>query len=356
MMPKTAGNLFEQITAFANLHAAYRQAARGKRWARQALAFRQDLEANLLDLQTELCSQTYHIGVYRKFMVYEPKAREIAALPFRDRVVHHALVRVIEPLFERKFIRDSYACRVGRGTHAGADRIEFMLRRANRNWPAVYCLKGDVARFFPSISHDDLKRILRRTIHCPKTLWLLDLIIDSTAPPPVGLPIGNLTSQLCANIYLNELDHFVKEHLQARDYVRYMDDFIILQPEKQVLAEWLNRIEVFLDSQLHLRMNAKTAIFPASQGINVLGYRIWTTHRLLRRRSIVSIRRAVRHLAQEYSQGRKPLDRVRSVMAAWRGHAQHAATYGAMQAVRRIWRASLAGISNASVPGPVMAP
>ncbi|MGD0263521.1 MAG: reverse transcriptase/maturase family protein [Candidatus Methylomirabilota bacterium] len=332
-----AGNLFEQITTFGNLHAAYRQAARGKRWGRQALAFRQDLEANLLDLQTELCSQTYHVGVYRKFMVYEPKAREIAALPFRDRVVHHALVRAIEPLFERKFIRDSYACRVGRGTHAGADRIEFMLRRANRNWPAVYCLKGDVARFFPSISHDDLKGILRRTVRCPKTLWLLDLIIDSTVPPPVGLPIGNLTSQLSANIYLNELDHFVKEHLRARDYVRYMDDFIILRPEKEVLRGWLRQIEGFLAQELHLRLNAKTSIFPVGQGIDVLGYRIWATHRFLRRRSIVGMRRTVRHLAREYAQGRVPLEYVRSVVAAWHGHARHAATYHATEALRQAW-------------------
>ena len=335
-MPQSVTNLYERITDAENLFAAAQIAARGKRWSRQAVVFRGALEEEIFAIQTALQTQTYRVGAYRTFMVYEPKAREISALPFRDRVIQHALVRVIEPLVEQQFVAHSYACRAGKGTHAGADRIEYLMRRARRNWPRVYCLKMDVSRFFPSIDHGDLQRILRRRIRCQRTLWLLDTIIESTPNP--GLPIGNLTSQLCANIYLNVLDHFITEQLGSRDYVRYMDDMILLHQDPHVLRAWLAGIEQFLDERLHLALNRKTRIFPITAGVDWLGYRIWTTHRLLRRRSVIGMRRAVKSLARRYVAGTVSAQLVRSVVMSWMGHAQHASAYHATLALRGVWR------------------
>ncbi len=339
-MPQSVTNLYERITDAETLFAAARAAARGKRWSRQSLAFRAGLEDEVFAIQADLRSQTYRVGPYRTFMVYEPKAREIAALPFRDRVVQHALVRVIEPLFEMQFIHHSYACRRGKGTHAGADRIEFLMRRAQRTWGRVYCLKMDIARFFPSIDHGDLTRLLRRRIRCARTLWLLDTIIESTPDP--GLPIGNLSSQLCANIYLNALDHYITEQLGAHDYVRYMDDIILVHRDPAVLRARLEAIREFLADRLHLTLNRKTRIFPITTGVDVLGYRIWTTHRLLRRRSMVGMRRRLKALARAVVRGETPLVHARAVCAAWLGHARHASTYHARQALRRVWTTAMA--------------
>lgn len=329
---RTYDNLYPQIYDFGNLYEAYLKARRGHRYDPDVLVFSSNRESELIQLQNELIWKTYQTGQYRRFYVHDPKTRLVAALPFRDRVLHHALCNVIEPLFERKYIYDSYACRKGKGTHAGANRVTDFLRRASEIWDKPYCLKCDISQYFPSVRHSTLLAIIRRTIACEDTLWLIQEIlsswVDTNDPDPRGLPIGNLTSQLWANVYLDQLDHFVKEVLREPYYVRYMDDFVIIHGSKAELWQVKREIEGFLDSKLGLKLNGKTGIFPISHGIDFLGYRIWPDHRLLRKRSTKRIKRALRHFQKLYAQGTIDFDRINATVQSWLGHATHADSFG----------------------------
>ena len=233
-----------EVCEFENLYNAYLKARRGKNNSAEVLKFNYNLENELLKLQCELRSQTYKTGKYRHFIILEPKERKISALPFRDRVVHHAICTVIEIIFEKKFIYDSYACRKGKGTHAGADRIQKFIRKANN----YYVLKCDVSKYFPSVNHEILKKLIREKIADKKLLQLLDKIVDSSEEQNIqsslqkGIPIGNLTSQLFANIYLNKLDEYVKYELKINYYLRYMDDFVIMHESKIYLHEVKEKI------------------------------------------------------------------------------------------------------------------
>ncbi len=335
-MAKTYNNLYPEIYSFENLYAAYLRARRGKRDRIEVQRFELDLEGNLIQLQNELIWGQYKTGAYRKFIVTEPKERIVAALPFRDRVVQHAIVGVIEPIWERRFIADSYACRPGKGTHKGADRAQAMLRKVKREHGKVFVLKADIAKYFYSIDHGALKNLMRRRIRCRRTLALIDSIIDSTAAPgdprPVGLPIGNLTSQLFANVYLHELDEFVKHGLREKLYMRYMDDFLVVHHDKAHLHRIRAQIERFLRDRLCLRTNSKTQVFPVGErfgrAVDFLGYRIWTTHRRLRKSSISRITRTLRRLKKQYAAGKVALEKVRQSITSWVAHASHAETYG----------------------------
>lgn len=324
---KTYKNLYQQIYDFENLHRAYLQARRCKRYKGDVLRFSANLEDNLINIQNHLIWKTYQVGRYNYFKVYEPKERLIAAPSFIDRVVHHALCNIIEPIFEKSMIYDSYACRVGKGTLSGVLRTTRFLRDATRQWDRVYCLKADIRKFFPSIQHDSLKKILRRRISCPDTLWLIDAIIDSGGSN-VGLPIGSLTSQLFANICLNELDHQVKDVYRVRYYVRYMDDFVIFHNDKTYLRDLLAEISDYLFSPLCLTMNAKTQIFPVGpRCVDFLGYRIWPEYRLLRKGNVRRVKRKFKKYQCLYSTNEIDLDVVDSAVKSWLGHAKHADTY-----------------------------
>ncbi|MDI3548112.1 MAG: RNA-directed polymerase [Halanaerobiales bacterium] len=327
---KTYTNLYPRIYDFQNLELAYMKARRAKRFQEEVLQFSFNLESNLIQIQNELIYKTFRTGRYRYFYVHDPKTRLVAALPFKDRVVQHALCNVIEPLFEERFIPDSYACRVGRGIHAGADRVMQFLRVTQHKWDRVYCLKADVSQYFPSINHAILKAIIRKRIACPDTLWLIDEIIDSGGDGgdcSRGLPIGNLTSQLWANVYLDQLDHFVKEILREKYYVRYMDDFVILGGDKRHLWEVKQEIEGFLADKLDLQLNGKTGIWPISQGIDFLGYRIWPTHRLIRKSSIKRMKRKLKAFQRKYREGKIDLEKINATIQSWLGHVSHADSY-----------------------------
>lgn len=321
------GNLFEKIVVFDNLELAYRKAIRGKRYRPSALRFYANLEENLVQLQNELMWGMYTIRPYRTFTIYEPKKRTIYAAAFRDRVVHHAIMNVIEPIWEGLFSSDSYACRKGMGTHAGVAKLDRMLQSASAKWGKVYCLKGDVAKFFPSINHHVLMAIIRRKIKCAKTLDLLEKIVfaagDKADPDSHNLPIGNLISQWCANLYLNELDQFAKHVLGTRYYVRYMDDFIILHHDKRQLLAWQREIEAFLGSHLMLRTNRKTSVFPVAQGIDFLGYRTWLGKRLLRKSSAVRMTKRLKNLRALFAAGKIELSRVLDSVRSWVVHCDY---------------------------------
>lgn len=319
---KTFNNLYSKIYDFQNLYLAYLKARRGKRYTTDALDYRTCLETNLITLQNELIWKAYKTGSYRTFYIYEPKLRMVAALPFKDRVLQHALCNVIEPIYEARFIADSYACRPGKGIHAGADRAQFFMRTVKRDGP-LFCLKGDIAQYFPSVDHDVLKNMLRKHIACSDTLQLCDEIIDSAASLSgcaKGMPIGNLTSQLFANIYMHGLDIFVKQVLKERFYVRYMDDFVIFANSKPHLHDKRNQIANFLDEKLKLKMNGKTQVFPVkNRSVDFLGYKIWPTHRLLRKTSVVKMKRKLKSFTNK--------NQINQSVQSWLGHAKHANSF-----------------------------
>ncbi|QUO43471.1 RNA-dependent DNA polymerase [Brevibacillus composti] len=328
---KRFSSLYQSIYDFESLHAAYKRARKGKRYRDGVLSFSSNLEERLIELQNELIWKTYRTSPYRHFKVYEPKERLVKALPFRDRVAQHALVAAIEPIFEKSFIYHSYGCRVGKGVHRGSQQLMRWLRETQRKWGKVYCLKADVSKFFPSINHDTLLSIIKRKIKCPDTLWLIEEIVrssdDSSDVPGVGIPVGNLTSQLFANIYLDQLDHYVKERMRVKYYIRYMDDFVILHHDKKELRRWLQEIEDFLFARLQLKLNPKTDIFPISRGVDFLGYRTWPTHRLVRKSSIKRMKRKMRKFQRRYAKGAVSLEEINRTVQSWLGHVKHADSY-----------------------------
>ncbi|MGG3958432.1 reverse transcriptase domain-containing protein [Bhargavaea massiliensis] len=340
---KRLGNLYEQIIDYENLWKAYLNARKNKRFRGDVLEFTHNVEENLIQLQNELIHKTYKVGRYREFYVYEPKKRLIMALPFRDRVVQWAIYRVIEPLFDRQFIKDSYACRKGKGVQAAADRLQYWMRKLDRSYENPYYLKLDISKYFYRIDHDVLISILRRKIKDEDLMWLLETIIhseDTKFGVPLGdhnleqeridglgMPIGNLTSQLFANLYLNELDQYAKHELHLRCFIRYMDDIIVLHESKQELQKILEEIDIFLRSELRLQLNNKTSIRPISTGIEFVGYRIWPTHRKLKKKTAKKMKRRLRYLKKAYARGEVSADEVRSTLMSYLGYMKHADCY-----------------------------
>ena len=262
--------MFEQVIHKENLYRSVCVAARGKAKSREIAQFMFLMEREIHKLRHELKSGAYRHGFYKLFKIYEPKERNIAKAPFRDRVVHHAIHDVIEPVIDKRFIYDSYACRRGKGTHKAVDRAQKFLR-ANK-----YCLHGDIKKYFPSIDHGVLKMLLRKRIDDKKLFALIEHVTNSASyvfgTTGKGLPIGNLTSQFFANLYLHELDHYVKHDLKCRYYLRYMDDFLIFDDERGYL-EWVREdIKGFLKETLKLRLHdAKSQVFRNSRELNFWG-------------------------------------------------------------------------------------
>ena len=335
---KRVGNLWERLVSFPNLLRAARKARKGKRDRPDVAAFEFDVEQELLRIRDELQTGSYQFGPYHTFTITEPKPRLISAAPYRDRVVHHALCNVLEPVYERSFILDSYACRTGKGTHAGVRRC----REFARHFPWV--LKCDIRKFFPSIDHDILKGQLARKIKDCRVLELAGRVIDhSNEQEPViewfpgdhlftpverrhGLPIGNQTSQFFGNVCLDALDHFVKDRLRVRGYVRYVDDFVVFGRTKGELHAVRERVAEFLET-LRLRLHPnKTIVFPTVQGIRFLGYRVFGSHVRLARESVVRFRRRVRGWRTDANAGCLDWGHVRKSVSSWLGHAIHAAT------------------------------
>ena len=335
-------HVYEDVCTFENLLLAVRKAQRGKRFT-PAAAFNHRLESELPRLQDELQAQTYQPGAYKHFTIKDPKPRLISAAPYRDRIVHHALCNIIEPIFEPVFIFDSYACRKGKGTHAAVDRLTRCMQSND------YALKCDIRQYFLSIDHAILKTLLRRKIGCPRTLWLLDALIDNGIAPeprqewnyfagddlftplsrPTGLPIGNQTSQFFANVYLNPLDHFVKEELRCRAYIRYVDDFVVMGDDPTELWRCRDLIQDFLAASLRLRLHpVKQTVTPVTIGLDFCGYRVFPAHRRLRRSNGLRFARRLRRMQNQYRRGTISQTQVRQRVASWIGHAAHADTYG----------------------------
>jgi retron-type reverse transcriptase len=265
---------------------AHVRARRGKRRKGEVLELEQDKNAYLFMIMDALRSGTYQPSAYREFWVYDPKKRLILALPYMDRVIHQWYVEeFIKPYFVPRFIDNSYACIPGRGTHAAIFKVQKMLRAMWRQYPkGFYIMKMDISKFFNSVDRNLMFEILRRVITDPKLLNLTKIIL-SDGNKHDGLPIGNYTSQYFANIYLNELDQFVKRQLKVHYYVRYMDDFVILTQDKAEALRLFGEIELFLAKNLHLKLNPKSNYYPAKLGVDFAGARIFRDYRILRKRS-----------------------------------------------------------------------
>ena len=341
--------MYDQLCSWDNLLWAYRRASKGKRGQSPAAIFEYRLEDNLLQLQDELLTQTDCPGAYHSFYIHEPKRRLISAAPFRDRVVHHALCQLIEPRFERAFIADSYANRVGKGTHRALDRCQEFARQFR------YVLPCDVRQFFPSIDHAILRDILARQVDDARVMWLMDQILASgvgvlseeyamvyfpgddlfAVHRPRGLPIGNLTSQFWANCYLNPFDHFVKRELRCAGYLRYVDDFLLFANDKQTLWEWRAAlIERLARLRLTLHTNA-AQVRPTETGIPFLGFTVFPTHRLLKRRKGIAFQRKWHRLLCAYIQGRIPLAQLNACAQGWVNHVRYGDTWGLRRALFR---------------------
>ncbi|MBF0623694.1 MAG: group II intron reverse transcriptase domain-containing protein [Magnetococcales bacterium] len=315
---KRVGNLFDFIVDFGNLLSAAKRARQGCGWGVETSRFFFHLEPELLELREQLTQGTYQPGAYRFFEVRDPKRRTIAVAPFRDRVVHHAVVAVLEPVYERMFIHDSYATRKGKGTHAAIERAQRFLRR----WPCY--LKMDVEKFFDSVNHDTLLNLLARKLDDPALLSLLERIIRNSSLPGIGLPIGNLTSQFLANVYLDPFDHLIKDRWGVPGYVRYMDDWVIFGDEPENLRPLIPAIEQFLADHLGLRPKPDgTRLNRAQHGLGFLGVRIFPGYiRQIR----ASRQRGLRRLKERHDEWRCGLlsdDRLSHSLDSLVGHMRH---------------------------------
>lgn len=315
-MGKKHRRLFDEIASVDSLRSAYRRASTGKRATSGYLAFKEEAEATILSLSEQLKAGTWQPEEMRRFVIFEPKRRNISAPSFRDRVVHHSIHGVIEPIFERGWLPTSFACRPGKGTHAGAAWVQSELRKPGSR----YVLRTDFAGYFPNHDREILHRLIRRKIGCGRTLDLFGQIIPPTG---VGIPIGALLSQLSANIYGNHLDQYLQHVLKVR-WARYMDDVVVIGDDLAQLRRVKEQIEAFAADELHLQVS-RWHVGPASRGVNFLGYRIWPTHKLLRKSSVTRLKRKLRHLDEESAA---------RMVASWLGHASWADTHNLMRWLR----------------------
>lgn len=338
--------MYDKIYSFENLLSAFYLARRGNRYKSMAMDFDFNLEINLSKISWELFNGKYRPLPYKYFIVRDPKTRNIAAPHFRDRVVQHSLVSAIEPIFDKKFIYDSYACRKGKGTHFGLKRLKKFLQAARTCFGKdadIYVLQCDIRKYFQSVSWDILLEIMGKTIACSQTMDLIQKIVTNhsafcgkavrlepdeasvSVTQRRGLPIGNLTSQLFANIYLNELDHFVKETLRERWYGRYMDDFFIISGDKEELKKVKEKIGVFLKESLGLDLHPqKVSIKNVKEGVAFVGYRIFYDHILIRGSTLLRMQRKLKIRRRQCQSGKISQKKLNQTISSFKGHLKHA--------------------------------
>lgn len=341
------GALFESITAWDNLCLAYAKAARRKRRTASVAAFEHRVADRLIALQHELRSKTYRPGAYCHFYIHEPKRRKISAAPFRDRVAHHALCNLVEPEFERRFIEHSYANRVGKGTHRALDQLQEWARRYR------YVLRADVVQHFPSLDHAILSAKLARVIEDDDVLWLTERVIASgsgvlggeytmvyfpgddllASCRPRGLPIGNLTSQFWSNVYMNDFDWFVKRQLGCGAYQRYVDDFALFSDSKRRLYAWKEAIIARLAEERLTIHEPEAQVLPTRCGIPWLGFVVYPTHRLVKRRNVVNFRRRFDRNMEAYLADEISFAELDSSIKGWINHVRYADTWGLRERV-----------------------
>jgi len=353
-MAKTYNNLYEKIISLENLIIAHKKARKHKTKKDYVIEFESDLQNNLLQIHKELEYQTYLPEPLKTFILRDPKTRKISKSAFRDRIVHHALIRILEPIFEKSFIYDSCANRIRKGNLFALKRFDQFKRKVSKNnTRECFVLKADVKHYFEEVNHEILLKILGRKIKDEKVLSLIEKILanlpsgqiggggerlrEKIIPEKIssgvasrtsfcrkGMPLGNLTSQFLANVYLNELDYFVKYRLKAKYYLRYVDDFVILHESKGQLRAWKKEIEIFLRDKLKLELHPqKSKIISFSRGIDFVGFRNFYHHKLLRKRNIRNIFSKI----IEYKNGKISKEKMLESFQGWNAYAKWANSF-----------------------------
>ncbi|MCT7549803.1 reverse transcriptase/maturase family protein [Aliarcobacter butzleri] len=331
-MGKRYKNLLEEIADIDNIRLAYKKAVKGvNRYTLSHLKFKENLEANLYLIQQQLINEVYKHGEYHTFKVYEPKERIISSLPFKDRVVQHAINNVVEPLFEKGFYKTSYACRKNKGTHAGVKAVQAKIRKLVK-FGKVFYLKMDFSKYFHSINIDILFKEICRKISDKRVIALLRGFAGDLK---TGIPIGNLLSQLFANIYGHIFDRFVKTKLRMKNYFRYMDDTVILCNSKTELKSIQRKLALF--SRIFMKMKfSKWYINSLMQPLNFLGYRITETYKLIRKDSVTRAKRKIKKYLEK-----KDFEKLKMFLASWSGHLRSANSWNLVKFINKeneLWK------------------
>jgi len=321
-------DLWKELCGFRNLYRAYRKARKHKTKKQYVLDFEQRLMSNIKMLRTELLLHSYNPKPLQMFILRDPKIRKINKSEFRDRIVHHALCNIIEPLFEKIFIYDSYANRKGKGTLNAIRRFDFFKKNVSQNnTQKVYVLKADVRHYFDEVNHAILIKLIKKRINDPRIIWLINKIIKNYSNSGKSMPLGNLTSQFFANIYLNELDYFVKQILKAKYYIRYVDDFVILDCSADKLSSFKERIAMYLQENLLLDLHPdKSRIITLNRGIDFLGLKIFTYHKLIKLRNIRTFKQKLGFLCKKYDAKEIKYDSIYDFFEGWIAYVKTANT------------------------------
>ena len=336
---KTYKNLYQKIYSFENLISAFRKARKGKSKKDYVINFESELQKNLKCLQEDLINKTYFPSNLKKFIIRDPKTRTIHASIFRDRIVHHAIVNILNPIYEKIFIYDSFASRKNKGTHNAINRFESFIKKVSSNGRLIknnfnnnsiqgYVLKADFKHYFDSVNHEILINILKKKIGDEDLIWLIKIVLSNfEILKGIGMPLGNYTSKFFANVYLNELDYYVKHTLKAKYYIRYVDDFVILHRNKKRLKYFLEHINNFLPC-LKIKLHPeKTEIYALRNGINFLGYRIFYHYKLLRKRNIKYFMKKLEKNVSLYDNKEISEEQFESRINGWFGYAKFGNTF-----------------------------
>jgi RNA-directed DNA polymerase len=331
MQNHTSRNLYNEICSSENLKLAFKKASKRKTFKPYVIEFAKNLKENLQQLRTELLLHSYRPKRLKTFILRDPKTRKISKSDFRDRVVHHALCNIIEPLFDRTFIHDSYANRTGKGTLGAIKRFDQFKRMVSKNSTRhCYILKADIRHYFETVDHNILLSSINRKIADARVMWLIKTSLQNhkTKNPGKGMPLGNLTSQFFANIYLNELDQFVKHKLKAKHYIRYVDDFVILHTSRKELQRYMQATDNFLKQNLALQLHPeKCKILTLNKGIGFLGFRIFYHHKLVRKKNLRTFEKRLSQMKRGYKEGIIDTEKLISKFEGWLAYVSHANTY-----------------------------
>lgn len=330
-MPKTVKNIFDKVLTYENLMDAHRLSRKGKTTRENIIKFEMKKEEYLLWLYKALKDQTYRHGKYKTFYVKEPKLRMIEASRYLDRVVHRWYVdKILIPIFVPQFIPTTYACLKDKGMHKSTLDVQKGMRQAKKEWGDYYILKMDVAKYFQNIDKEILINLINKKIKDKKVMWLTREIVYSKKTV-VGIPIGNYSSQIYANIYLGEIDKYIKHELGIRWYYRYMDDSILFCKTKAEAKEALEKITIFLKEKLKLELNSKTNIFKSKQGVNFCGYQINEYRLKIRRKGKVKLKRKIKKMKLKVKNGKINSDEAKKYLCGHFGYLKYANVYSLAQ-------------------------
>lgn len=337
---KTYKNLYKKLYSFENLILAYKKARKGKTKKNYVIEFEKNLNKNLRNLQQELIKKTYNPKPLKKFVIRDPKTRKIYKSVFRDRIVHHAIINILEPIFEKIFVYDSYASRKNKGQHKALQRFDYFKRKVSNNGKKLdgiddnnyvcgYVLKADIVHYFDTVDHNILIDIIKGKVKDDNVIWLIEKIFKNYKNKfdKKGMPLGNYTSQFFANVYLNKIDYFVKYKLKAKYYIRYVDDFVILHNKKEVLKQYKEKINEYL-TNLELELHpTKSRIIPLHKGIPLLGFRIFYYYKLLRKNNTRQVKKNLEEWSRLYGENQIDYEKLISKLEGWFAHAKHGDTY-----------------------------